>query len=568
MASMVEFIPANEPVAIIIARSSAAAAAAADAVASGRPLVALIPHVTDWNNFGFYTSVAMRLVSADGAIAELEIEILFQGKVRSDDYLREVLGDANWRPISAVTVAFCSVLSDIRFYKEIVEFLGFARAVTVLRELGDAVVLRAEGVDQQRLALVDSPGFHQSALRSNEAFVAFRRGGKYLRRQPYPHVEDAAVSFTIEAQLPSADNAYQISFDFDSDELGRNRHFVLIGKNGAGKTQFFLSMIRSLQDGQPLSDSMPPKFNRLLVFSSVSSDLYPRSIAPWHGLDYAYHSMVGEVSDQLSSLTAALVDCFRDPGDVQFFEGSWFNPGGRFALLRRSLESIGLWSTVHLLIKEGAGDGDFGVLPSYQGRFYFPLWRLSGLNEQRKLLLTRAIDWTVSPVAFDERGLPRSLSSGEYAMLRFAAQAAAGAEIGCLFLFDEPETHLHPNYISSFMDMLHIVLAASRSVAIIATHSVYIVREVPRQRVRVVSVENREVSILKPRLQTYGASVDSISQFVFDDTSVKHRYQSTLIDWVNGLGPHVSIDQIIDEYGSSMNAETLAYVARHLKSRM
>lgn len=56
-------------------------------------------------------------------------------------------------------------------------------------------------------------------------------------------------------------------------------------------------------------------------------------------------------------------------------------------------------------------------------------------------------------------------------------------ENGSLLLIDEPETHLHPNFISLIISALHKILTATGSYSIISTHSVYIVREVPQDQV-------------------------------------------------------------------------------------
>jgi predicted ATP-binding protein involved in virulence len=117
------------------------------------------------------------------------------------------------------------------------------------------------------------------------------------------------------------------------------------------------------------------------------------------------------------------------------------------------------------------------------------------------------------------------------------------------------------------MLILHTMLTATKSAAIIATHSAYIVREVPRQRVRILSLNERTVSIDQPRLQTFGASIDGISQFVFGDSDVPHRYERLLEEWVCRLGPEVTIEQIVKNHGRTLNPETLSYVAQLLRTR-
>ncbi len=76
------------------------------------------------------------------------------------------------------------------------------------------------------------------------------------------------------------------------------------------------------------------------------------------------------------------------------------------------------------------------------GQSYFPIG--AHLNEQNTIRLIQQIDWNRSAIVLDDQMEPRRLSSGEYAMLRSAAQCAAAIERGSLLLLDEPETHLHP----------------------------------------------------------------------------------------------------------------------------
>lgn len=116
----------------------------------------------------------------------------------------------------------------------------------------------------------------------------------------------------------------------------------------------------------------------------------------------------------------------------------------------------------------------------------------------------------------DGRGYP--LSSGELSFLKFAAQASLHIENGSLLLLDEPETHLHPNFISRFVALLDSLLESTGSAAIIATHSAYFVREVFREQVTVLSA-NSEGMVLaqRPTLRTFGADVGAISYFVFGE---------------------------------------------------
>jgi energy-coupling factor transporter ATP-binding protein EcfA2 len=568
---MAETFPANSPIPIIVARSVDAAVAATHE----RPALAILPVHTDWNDFGHHFGATLLVMNSTREARSLDIRLMFEGKVRTEHAIAELLGTRNWVPLTEANLPYCSVLGSLDLYREIVSLLGFERAVTALRVLGDAAVLRFERTDPARVALLESETFSYGALRTEATYVAYRRGAKYLRPQPISAVDDAATSFVVTAHLPSAENPYIVDFDFDPDVLSRNRIMVLIGRNGTGKTQLLLNFIASMQadheaDPQslPVGISPPASFNRIFVFSSVASDVYPRSIPPWLGVDYQYFSMILSPAGEENALTSAITDCLRDDGKIAFTvsDGSMFAQTGRMALLDQALNSLGFAPFIFLPLKPTNGPYD---LSTHQrgDHLYFRLEDAKRLNEKRRLLLAQAIDPQQQPVLFGIGPGKRELSSGELAMLRFAAQAAGSAERGCLFLFDEPETHLHPNFVSEFMAVLNTILAATQSVAIIVTHSAYIVREVPSQRVRIFSLEDRKIAIDRPRLQTFGASIDSISQFVFADTSISHQYQETLQTWLDSLGSDISIEGIIERFGNQMNSETLSYVARLIRSR-
>lgn len=566
-----QFPAAYAPIPIVVAQNAQAAIAAFNK----RPALAILPVHTDWNNFGLHFDATLLVMTSANEAASLGICLMFEGKARTEYAIAELLGQRAWAPLAEVRLLYCSVLSSLDRYREIVRLLGFERAVTALRHLGDAAVLRFERTDPARVALLESETFSYGALRTESAYVAYRRGVKYLRPQPVIDVEDAATSFVVTAHLPSADNPYVVDFDFNPDKLLRNRITVLIGRNGTGKTQLLLNFIAAMKAGHdadpmslPVGVSPPASFNRVFVFSSVASDVYPPSIPPWLGVDYQYFSMIATQPGKEDSLTSAITDCLRDDGKISFIasDGSMFAQTGRMALLDQALNSLGFAPSVYLPLKPS--NEPYDLHTDQRGdRLYYRLADARNLNEKRRILLAQAIDPQQQPVLFGIGPGVRALSSGELAMLRFAAQAAGSAERGCLFLFDEPETHLHPNFVSEFMAILNTVVAATKSVAIIVTHSAYVVREVPSQRVRIFSLDDRKIAIDKPRLQTFGASIDSISQFVFADTSISHQYQETLQTWLDSLDPNISIDAIIEQFGNQMNSETLSYVARLIRSR-
>ncbi|HDS1524567.1 TPA: AAA family ATPase, partial [Stenotrophomonas maltophilia] len=137
-------------------------------------------------------------------------------------------------------------------------------------------------------------------------------------------------------------------------------------------------------------------------------------------------------------------------------------------------------------------------------------------------------------------------------------------ENGSLVLLDEPETHLHPNLISSFCSLLEKTLRATGSSAVIATHSAYFVREVFREQVTVINRTGNFTEIVKPRLRTFGADIGAISRFVFgeeDESRLAHQLMRQIVsheaDW----------DTVYTKYKDELSMELLGAIRDEMESK-
>lgn len=531
----------------------------------GRPAIVIVPDHNDWNDFGYRLYADMHVLQSDREEVR-SIRLMFEGEGSTARYLDDLFLGAG--PIVSATKMpkrICSLQRKTESYRDLISEVGFGRAVTALRILGDAVLLTLEDNDPARLALIGSERFHAGMTRDAEEYRAFRRGGQHLRSSPVAEVEDAATSFELRPYLPGGDLLGPLPFDFAPDELFDDRVGVLIGRNGIGKTQSLLALIQGLttNDAAGLQADVlnpVPQVRRVLMFSSVPSDPYPKFILPWLGIDYEYHPVAIDTFPLGRPFILSLVDCMRDDG-VLFGSGE---KGGRdrYKLLRTTLRDLGMWDNLHVPLTpppEGTDDQFKGAV-QLGGVPYYRLENVGG--EYRTITFLNRIDLTRPAIVVSTSGKLRHLSSGELAMLQFAAQAIASIERGSLLLFDEPETHLHPNYVSEFMDLLQELLKRTQSIAIIVTHSAYVVREVPRRRVLIMRRTDEGIEVVHPRLQTFGANVDAVSQFVFGDTLISHRYQRVLKLWANTRGRALGLDGVIKEYGKELNPETLSFIAR------
>lgn len=556
---MPEKIPADVPVDVFIARSLLHLGNRA------KPFVAILPNRNSWNDYGRNFFAYLHIQPAARDAIDFSIRVMFQGRPRSEPVFDELLEQfGNVFPAEMIQKPFVSLLLEVDQYRQLIDSLGFEIGVSALRKINDATVARTEGINQQLLSLIEDEEFHIGALRNGGAYDALRRGSRFFRPDLPDAVEDAAIDFAFSARLPSADNPYTLPFRFNQRGIFRNRASVLIGRNGVGKTQLLKSIVDGLHSNHPDGYRRPhfqPVFrpSRVLVFSSVPTDPFPRSIGPWHGIDYEYFAVNASQDNQTDSLLASLVACRKSGERISFGQN---RNKSRMDVIQDALEPIGLWKRLCLPLRARRENDDLRNFIEVDGQIYFPFGR--GLNELDSIRVIQQIDWSRKAAVLDDNKELRQLSSGEYAMLRFASQACAAIEQGSLLILDEPETHLHPNFISDLMEILDNLLQSTQSVAIIATHSSYVVRETPSQRVNVLTLENREISVDTPRMQTFGATIDSISQFVFRDTTISHRFQKTLADWADRTGRAIGIEGVVEQYGAELNSESLSFIARRL----
>jgi energy-coupling factor transporter ATP-binding protein EcfA2 len=174
------------------------------------------------------------------------------------------------------------------------------------------------------------------------------------------------------------------------------------------------------------------------------------------------------------------------------------------------------------------------------------------------------VDQRKEPVrVIDGVGYP--LSSGEISFLRFAAQASLHIENGSLLLLDEPETHLHPNFISQLVLLLDNLLLATGSAAIVATHSAYFVREVFPSQVTVLGIDQEGfVAAERPRLQTFGADVGAISYFVFGEdepSRLASRVEAQLLERFTRW------EDLYNAYKSELSTEVLGALREAMEAR-
>lgn len=305
---------------------------------------------------------------------------------------------------------------------------------------------------------------------------------------------EEAFKFRYDFKPPYAQRSIDLDFDFVYDKQAEIHHriYVLIGMNGAGKTRILSGIAEQL--GKPKPDKIgpiKPLFSKVFTLSYSIFDRFDIQSGN-HLYNYVY---CGLKKNRTEHLTEAELR-------ARFL-------GSAETITHRRM--VDTWRGI--LANFVTGD----VLDSM-----FSFDRIEYSFKKNDLS------------AFDR------LSSGQHILMYVLTEMIAQIRNNSLILYDEPETHLHPNAISELMNSLLGLVKQFNSFCIIGTHSPLIVQCIQSRNVLVVkriekSVENNFESDIELRTmdrETYGENLTVITEEIFGNKSIDKDYLLLLSELV------------------------------------
>lgn len=120
----------------------------------------------------------------------------------------------------------------------------------------------------------------------------------------------------------------------------------------------------------------------------------------------------------------------------------------------------------------------------------------------------------------------RSLSDGEHQLNEILGSIMMLDEEGCLFLFDEPDTHFNPKWRAKLVMLLNkmsakkfdskgIPLETMKHEMLLTTHSPYVISDSDSKDVYQFEKEGGDILVKNPKSQTYGASIGFLNEEIF-----------------------------------------------------
>jgi hypothetical protein len=172
----------------------------------------------------------------------------------------------------------------------------------------------------------------------------------------------------------------------------------------------------------------------------------------------------------------------------------------------------------------------------------------------------------------------KGLSDGEHQLLHTIGLCLLYRHESALFLLDEPETHLNPDWRASYISTLRAALEADESTrkvtreVLLTSHSPFIISDCRKENVLVFTKDpaTRRVTWETPGFETFGASANAITIKVFGQIETIGDYaMEKIIALRQRLEAGEDPDQLVKEAGNELgdSVEKVLFVNQALNKR-
>lgn len=378
---------------------------------------------------------------------------------------------------------YCSLGEKIDYYKNIKNFFG-NHYLTILKAFNDVAFF-----PQISESFENSSDFKNSLIRFD--------GQEQLMRQARYIVDNYDLSNLYSFEYlykPSYSNdidALKIPFNFNDNSILPDRIYALIGENGVGKTQLVSKLPIDLANH--VLDTFTPRiplFSKVIAVSySVFDDFkIPESSSK---INYVYCGLRQERNDEKYTLTK---------GDLK----------ERF------------FNSIKKVQKSKRFDSWYEIVENF-----FP----NNIVDQWKIWNESESEYELSVTEFSNS--LNKFSSGQSIFVFILTEILANIRYDSLIIFDEPETHLHPNAISQLINSIHLLVRKFQSYCIIATHSPIIVQGILSKNVYVIRNENNVLSAKHPSIETFGENLTKITDDIFGARDTTSQFKNELQILIN-----------------------------------
>lgn len=381
---------------------------------------------------------------------------------------------------------FCSLGQDSDYYIKIKQLLG-SKFESVLFALKDVAFFPDIQDKFEKYS-----NFKNSLIRFDTA----ERTLRIAKYELYGYDLSNLYSFKYAFKPLYASNSEEVIFDFETEKDGYynaldvpNRIYALIGKNGTGKTQLITSLPNKIAKKEnDLFTPRAPLFSKVIAVSYSVFDKFevPKKTSSFN---YVYCGLRNEDDEKINEQALVL----------------------RFHRTWKKISSIGRidkWRNILLnFIDEDLVDEFLITKEDYD-------------------ITTTGNSYDVNIQGFGN--VRKKMSSGQNIILYIISEIVANIRYDSLLLYDEPETHLHPNAITQLMNTIYELVDEFKSFCIIATHSPLVIRELLSKNVYVIEREDKIVSVRRIGFESFGENLTTLTDEVFGNKDVPKQYRKII----------------------------------------
>lgn len=443
---------------------------------SPRPVFVLT--TDNWDDYGHKVQFHLRYVDAKSNETRLGAVKILQRTSMDGEPIEMARTTQLPDAFPELTEEFISLGQEDDYYKSLHSLFG-AKSSDVLDALRDIAWRPAFAADFE-----PTTAFRNAMMRENGAHRARRFGAAWAAGEPV----NENLAFAYIGSIEGADADVEAMFAFNGKDPVPGRIVGIIGRNAVGKTRFLASLgtdlaqisrtsAEKLIEREARFPAGRPLFTRVIAISYSAFDRFKRP-APDNSSSYVY---CGIRNDKGGLSRTSLVETYRR---------------NQKRIRERDVQSD--WT---------------GYMQTIVGN----------LSEH----LTTSLEAEISNSPTEDKALSL-LSSGQSILAHFVTALLAWIQPNSLVLFDEPETHLHPNAVASLFLVLSEILVDFDSYAVVATHSPVVIQEIPAKRVLVFEREGN-LTVANPMLlESFGESVTELTRHVFETIEVESIYRRTL----------------------------------------
>ena len=485
-----------------------------------------------WNDFGFRTSFSAYLVDDNGTKHDLGAVRIMTADMTNDSVNVDVPSSFN----NPLPEKYCSLGVGQNYYETLYalpsdirkEYLRFIRDcafdLSILHEFKYHHVMR------------------KSLLRDMHVNTVIKIYHNILKGDAPP------TRYRFAYHVPSRDDENIDSLKFDFKVFPRsmpstNVH-AIIGSNGVGKTCLFAGMASALIGGEiDLQNPLRGKFS-----FGESSDASPDTDIPFANVvtvafsafDNSFPFQEYDINSNIRHDYVGLKKQFKK-GE----EGS-------------SNKKIDIKSPERLTL-------DFvksfrkclGPLPLRRERWLRAMNILAFNKSIKELKLTAVFsesnDEEICEVIKNQF---HSLSSGHKIVVLTITRLVELVDDRTLVLIDEPESHLHPPLLSSFIQAVSDLLTKRNGVGIFATHSPVVLQEIPKSCVTIMKRSDDTTFLLDVTEETFAENIGALTREVFGLEITESGYYRILKKESNSR----TYDEVLDCFRGRIGAEGRAIV--------